>query len=143
SRARRHGDRGAELRAVPRCDAAHDVAPQGGRGEGAVASGSERIRRRLRRGARRIHLLGRRGCAMTAPATSATKSPSVLEDIVDVFYQPAAVFERRRTAGFGLAWLIYAIVTAAMIYAAQPVMRPVLAIKRDQAIAKISANPNL
>src|SRR5207302_5809894 len=69
--------------------------------------------------------------AMTAPAASATKSPSVLEDIVDVFYQPAAVFERRRTAGFGLAWLIYAIMTAAMIYAAQPVMRPMMAIKRD------------
>jgi hypothetical protein len=80
---------------------------------------------------------------MTAPAATATKSPSVLEDIVDVFYQPAAVFERRRGAGFGVAWLIYAIVTALMVYAAQPAMRPVMMQQADKAIEKINANPSI
>ncbi|AHG91183.1 Yip1 domain-containing protein [Gemmatirosa kalamazoonensis] len=80
---------------------------------------------------------------MTAPAATATKSPSVLEDIVDVFYQPAAVFERRRNAGFGLALLLYAILSAVMLYAARPVMRPVFERQMDQAIEKINANPNI
>ena len=43
SRARRHGDRGAQLRAVPRVRSAADVPPQGARGEA-----SQRGRRRTR-----------------------------------------------------------------------------------------------
>jgi hypothetical protein len=80
---------------------------------------------------------------MTAPAATATKSPSVLEDIVDVFYQPSSVFERRRNAGYGLALLIYTILSALMLYAARPVMRPMFERQMDQQIEKLRANPNL
>jgi hypothetical protein len=80
---------------------------------------------------------------MTAPAATASKSPSVLEDIVDVFYQPTTVFERRRTAGFGLVLLIYTILNALMLYAARPAMRPVFERQIDQAVEKINANPSI
>ena len=56
SRARRHGDRGAELRAVPRVRPARDVPAQGRRGEGHHAAGSEHVHRRVRRGARGLHV---------------------------------------------------------------------------------------
>lgn len=80
---------------------------------------------------------------MTAPAVAATKSPSTFEDIVDVFYAPTAVFERRRNAGFGLAMLIYIIISGVMFYAARPVLRPMFEKQMDAQVAKIQANPNI
>ena len=79
--------------------------------------------------------------AMTA--TAATKQPSFIEDVVDMFYAPSAVFARRRTAGYGLALLLYAVLMSAMFYAARPVMRPMMELQRDKAVAKIQANPNI
>lgn len=80
---------------------------------------------------------------MTASAAVASKQPSTFEDIVDVFYAPSAVFERRRNAGFGLAMLIYVVISAVMFYAARPVLRPMFEKQMDAQIAKIQANPNL
>jgi hypothetical protein len=79
---------------------------------------------------------------MTAPAV-ATKSPSTFEDIVDVFYAPTAVFERRRNAGFGLAFLLYIVVSAVMFYAARPVLRPMFEQQMAKQVEKMQANPNL
>lgn len=82
--------------------------------------------------------------SMSAPALAATKPPSTFEDIVDVFYAPAAVFERRRHAGFGLALLLYILVSTAMLYAARPIMRPVMEQQMNKAIEKMQAsNPSL
>ena len=64
-RARRHGDRGAELRAVPRVRPAGHVPPQGAGGaSGITPRGGEHVHRRLRRGARRLHVPRGRGGAM-------------------------------------------------------------------------------
>jgi hypothetical protein len=76
---------------------------------------------------------------MTSPAAATAKSPSFLEDIVDVFYAPAAVFERRRNGGFGAALVLFAVLMAVMFYAGRPVMQPMF----DRQIAKVEANPNM
>lgn len=80
---------------------------------------------------------------MTAPAAATVKSSSLIEDIIDVFHSPAAVFERRRTQGFGVALLIYTLISAAMLYAARPVMRPMIEKQIDQQIEKLQENPNI
>ena len=80
---------------------------------------------------------------MSAPAVAATKPPSTFEDIVDVFYAPTAVFERRRNAGFGLAMLIYIIISGVMFYAARPVLRPMFEQQMAKQVAKIQANPDI
>jgi hypothetical protein len=80
---------------------------------------------------------------MTAPAVVTTKKSSVFEDIVDVFYAPSAVFERRKNAGYGAAFLIYVLVAAVMFYAARPVLRPMFEKQIGQQIEKLQANPNI
>ena len=69
SGARRHGDRGAELRAVPRVRPADDVQAKGLRRDEHHAAGGEHVHRGLRRRTRGIHLSrGRRGAAMNGCA---------------------------------------------------------------------------
>jgi hypothetical protein len=80
---------------------------------------------------------------MTSPSATATKSSSFIEDIVDVFHAPSAVFERRRNAGYGAALVLYAVLTAVMLYAARPVMRPVFERQMDRAVAQMNQNPNI
>ena len=58
---------------------------------------------------------------MTTPGTvappPAPAAPSVMEDIVDIFHSPTAVFERRRAdPKFGLALLILAILMAVAMF---------------------------
>lgn len=45
-------------------------------------------------------------------------APSLFEDLLDVLYQPAAVFERRRdTAAFGLALLVVTLLIVGLSFA--------------------------
>lgn len=80
---------------------------------------------------------------MTTSAAASPKQSSFIEDIVDVFYAPSAVFERRRNRGFGLALLLYAVLNAAMLYAARPVMQPMIDKQIAQTLEKMSANPSV
>lgn len=76
-------------------------------------------------------------------ATSA--NPSVLEDLVDILYQPAAVFERRReTVAFGLAMILLAVLSAVVFFATKSGFDPVLDVMVKQQAAEIlRANPTL
>lgn len=71
-------------------------------------------------------------------ATAAAPTPSkagLWEDFIDIFYQPAQVFERRREGKFGMALLAYVIVSVILFFALHNGLAPMI----DAEIAKAAA----
>lgn len=81
---------------------------------------------------------------MSAAAAPSSK-PSIFEDFVDILYQPAAVFERRReTVAFGLAMVLLTVLSAVVFFATKSGFDPVLDVMVKQQAAEIlRANPAL
>ena len=68
---------------------------------------------------------------MTTPAASLDSTPAapakpaaLWEDFVDVFTQPAAVFDRRRDGRFGRALLALTVLGAVIFFATRPLVQP-------------------
>ncbi|MGH9422002.1 MAG: YIP1 family protein [Thermoanaerobaculia bacterium] len=80
-------------------------------------------------------------------ATAAAPAPSnssVWEDFIDIFYQPSAVFERRREGQFGLALVILAVITGILAFALHNGLAPVMdAVMAKQQAAALAKNPNM
>ena len=79
------------------------------------------------------------------PPSMPERPPSVWEDLLEIFYAPRTVFERRReTPAFGLALIIFVVVTVLLSLAFKDIMNPVFdaEFKRgmDQAMKQ---NPQL
>lgn len=81
--------------------------------------------------------------------TDATAAPvpekaGLWEDFIDIFYQPSAVFERRRGGQFGLALLLLVVVTAILFFALRNGLAPVIdAEVAKQAAAMAAKNPQI
>ena len=61
---------------------------------------------------------------MTAMADD--RPPSVWEDLLEIFYAPRAVFERRReTPAFGLALIVFTVLVVGLSFAFRGAMEPV------------------
>ena len=77
--------------------------------------------------------------------TAKSSNPSIFEDLVDILYQPAAVFERRReTVAFGLAIVILTALSAVVFFATKSGFDPVLDVMVKQQSAEIlRSNPQL
>lgn len=82
---------------------------------------------------------------MTEAATVPTPSKASLwEDFIDIFYQPAAVFDRRRDGKFGLALLVLVVVCAALFIGLRNGLAPITDAEMAKATAAMSAqNPSL
>ena len=85
---------------------------------------------------------------MTDPAEPVTSSaPSkagIWEDFVDIFVQPAQVFERRREGKFGLALLALVVITGVLFFALRNGIAPIMdAEMAKQAAAMAAKNPNI
>lgn len=87
---------------------------------------------------------------MTTPAASLYPTPTapakpaaLWEDFVDIFTQPAAVFERRRDGRFWAALIAFTVVSTLALFAARPVIQPALDRQMSAQIAKITADPNI
>ena len=78
-------------------------------------------------------------------ATPVDRPPSVWEDLLEVSFSPRAVFERRReTVAFGIAMVILTVVTAAVYFATQSGLDPVLDLMVKQQMAEIlRKNPQM
>ena len=77
-----------------------------------------------------------------APPTPAKSS--VFEDFVDIFFQPSAVFERRRDGQFGLALVILAVVTGVLAFVLHNGLAPIMdAVIAKQQAAMMAKNPQL
>ncbi len=79
-----------------------------------------------------------------ATATPASANASLWEDFIDIFYQPSAVFERRRDGQWGMALLILAVVTGILAFALHNGLAPVMdAVIAKQQAAALAKNPNI
>ena len=74
-----------------------------------------------------------------APDAPAPKRAPVWEDVVDVFYAPRAVFERRREGRYGLALLVYTILATVLFAFSGPMMQPIFDRQLDAQVEKARA----
>ncbi len=74
-----------------------------------------------------------------------TGTPSLFEDLLDILYKPAEVFERRReTIAFGGAVLLLSVLTGAVLLATRSAFEPALEAMAKQQIAEVMRqNPSL
>ncbi len=78
------------------------------------------------------------------PLAPAPSQASLWEDFIDIFYQPSAVFERRRDGKYGLALLAFVIVSIVIYFALKNGIAPVMDAEMAKATAAMAAkNPNL
>jgi hypothetical protein len=82
---------------------------------------------------------------MTTPSTAVERPPSVWEDLLELFYAPTAVFERRReTPAFGLALVIFTVLIVGLSFAFRGMMEPVFDVEFKRGMAQaMKQNPSL
>jgi hypothetical protein len=85
---------------------------------------------------------------MTDPAEPVTTpepaKAGIWEDFVDIFVQPAQVFERRREGKFGLALLALVVITGVLFFALRNGIAPIMdAEMAKQAAAMAAKNPSI
>lgn len=80
--------------------------------------------------------------AMMPPPPPRPDGPGIIEDLVDIFASPARVFARRAASGGGVAFLVVALILAALSYAGKNVSEPIMEAQATKAIAAAQkANP--
>jgi len=81
---------------------------------------------------------------MSTPAKT-ERAPSVWEDLLEIFYAPSAVFERRReTPAFGLALIVFVILVVVLTLAFRGLMEPVFDVEFKRGMAQaMKQNPKL
>jgi hypothetical protein len=82
---------------------------------------------------------------MTEPAVATTPERAALwEDFLEVFIKPAAVFERRRAAGFIIPLLVLTVAFGVLFFGLKGAFQPILQAENARAIAKVIAkNPQM
>ncbi|HWA15989.1 MAG TPA: YIP1 family protein [Gemmatimonadales bacterium] len=80
---------------------------------------------------------------MTAPA--AVKQPSLWEDLLEIFYAPRAVFERRReTPAFGMALLVLVVLAVGLTLAFASITEPIFTAEFNRGMASaVKKNPQM
>jgi hypothetical protein len=80
---------------------------------------------------------------MTAPAV--VKQPSLWEDLLEIFYAPRAVFERRReTPAFGLALVVLVVASVVLTLAFAGVTEPIMDAETSRGMrTAMKQNPQL
>jgi Yip1 domain len=81
---------------------------------------------------------------MTAPAP-AERPPSVWEDLLEIFYAPTAVFERRReTPAFAIALIVFVVLIVGLSFAFRGLMEPIFDIEFKRGMAQaMKKNPQI
>lgn len=73
-----------------------------------------------------------------------TASKPVWEDMLDIFYAPAAVFSRRRDGRFGLALIVLIVLFTFLALSSRSALAPVYDAEFNRGLAKaLEANPQL
>jgi len=81
---------------------------------------------------------------MNTPART-KGAPSLWEDLLEIFYAPSAVFERRReTPAFGLALIVFMVLIVGLSFAFRGLMEPVFDVEFKRGMAQaMKQNPSL
>lgn len=79
------------------------------------------------------------------PTTSATAAPggSVWEDLIDIYYAPSKVFERRRDGRFWVPLIVLTVMTIVLYFATKPYLQPLYDSIYDKVIADMAKNPKM
>jgi hypothetical protein len=82
---------------------------------------------------------------MTAPAAApAPERAAPWEDFLEIFIKPAAVFERRKAAGFAVPLLVLTVLFGILFFGLQGAFQPIMEAENARAIARVMAkNPQL
>jgi len=82
---------------------------------------------------------------MTAPTTAPTPERAALwEDFLEIFINPAAVFERRKAAGFLVPLLILTVVFGVLFFGLKGAFQPIMQADNARAMARyIAKHPEL
>ena len=81
---------------------------------------------------------------MSETTPVAAKPAPIWEDLVDIFYAPRQVFERRRDGKFGLALVILLVLATVLLYVTKPLLQPVYDAILEMSIAQARAsNPRI
>lgn len=71
----------------------------------------------------------------TQPMAADNPGPA---DMVEIYYAPTAVFERRREGGFGLPLLVLVAVAAVLVFATSSLMRPIVDAEMARGFAAVA-----
>lgn len=82
---------------------------------------------------------------MTATPSPLERAPSVWEDLLEIFYAPTAVFQRRReTPAFGFALIIFVVLLVGLSFAFRGMMEPVFDVEFKRGMTQaMKQNPKL
>lgn len=82
---------------------------------------------------------------MSDPGTSAPRPAGPgPADLVEIYYAPSEVFERRRNGGFGVPLIVFAVAVTAIYYATASAMQPLMDLEFAKAAAAMKRqNPEL
>jgi hypothetical protein len=83
------------------------------------------------------------GAELDNPITAAPKKPekaSLLDDFMDIFYSPGAVFARRANSGFWIPMLILTVLAGAIFMANRDLIDPIMEAEFARAMAKSTQN---
>lgn len=82
---------------------------------------------------------------MTNPVSDPAPAPApVWEDLLEIFYAPRAVFERRKSSGFGIPLLVLVLGMTIAFYAGRSALEPVFDGEFSRGMAQaMKANPNI
>ncbi|MBI2795251.1 MAG: YIP1 family protein [Gemmatimonadetes bacterium] len=82
--------------------------------------------------------------ASPADAPTPAETASVVEDFLDIFYAPAAVFARRANGNFWIPMLVVMLMTGAIFLATRGVTRPIMDAEMARAeAAQMKKNPQI
>jgi len=70
----------------------------------------------------------------------AAEKAGIIDDLIEIWTSPSAVFKRRANAGFGMMMLIMTIVIGLLFFANRGVMQGIMDAQFDKAIAEASSN---
>jgi hypothetical protein len=72
--------------------------------------------------------------------TTTPERASVWEDFLEIFINPSAVFERRKSSGFWVPLLVVTVAIAVLFFAFKGAMQPIMDAEYTRAIAKVMRN---
>jgi hypothetical protein len=83
--------------------------------------------------------------AIPTPPPLTPDAPAAWEDLLEIFYAPSAVFERRKTAPhFWLAFAVVSVLVAVILYAGKGILQPAFDAEFTRGMAQaMKANPQL